>query len=616
MQKKNLCYKSDFKITEKCDAGYAMRFRFLYYVGSPSKAYVASYDGVTYTNCHLNEDGTLTVSFDNHGLGIGDLMVERRYYFDDEQFQSGVCDVVVPAAAVIVIDKDAPTVSKLFQLVLSTVGLSYIECISVVEPYWMYGGFGDSAYANEEARKLAEANRVIAEQKRESDWTTWFTDTKAKFTAWFNGTKTEVSSWLDAAKSEVSTWLNESKAEVSSWFTSTKNEVATWFTSTKNEVKAWFDTAKNDAAKWLSDTKSAWTAWFNQTSAMWTSWFDGIKNTWTTWFNTINTIWDDWFADIKVVWSNWFNPVKVAWETFKTSADTWISDAKSAWATWFGDTKSTWTTWYNSTVSAWDKWFDATKSAWDKWFADTKSAWTSWLDGAKAEWTALKNNVTSAIADVNTAKTATETATDNANAAAARCETAKAAADKATADAISAKDIALSAAGTAKVEAQAAKTIATDASNINNQSKVLISEMNDGLEAQKTATANAETAAASARAAAELASKAGTSIMIRPTGMSVDVPKVVPVGATAIVEVSMSPESCYASKVFQSKKGCFVAPDGSAEFTEIGTAVFYVVPTLNDTIAKKVEVTVRALESLQAEDGTEITMEDGSTFEI
>ena len=37
---------------------------------------------------------------------------------------------------------------------------------------------------------------------------------------------------------------------------------------------------------------------------------------------------------------------------------------------------------------------------------------------------------------------------------------------------------------------------------------------------------------------------------------------------------------------------------------------------LNDTIAKKVEVTVRALESLQAEDGTEITMEDGSTFEI
>ena len=120
MQKKNLCYKSDFKITEKCDAGYAMRFRFLYYVGSPSKAYVASYDGETFTNCHLNEDGTLTVCFDDHGLGIGDLMVERRYYFTDEQYQSGQCDVVLPATPVVVIDKDAPSLSWLFSVVLST----------------------------------------------------------------------------------------------------------------------------------------------------------------------------------------------------------------------------------------------------------------------------------------------------------------------------------------------------------------------------------------------------------------------------------------------------------------------------------------------------------------
>ena len=137
MQKKNLSYKSDFKITEKCDAGYAMRFRFLYYVGSPTKAYVASFDGSIYTNCQLNGDGTLTVCFDDHGLGIGDLMVERRYYLSDEQFQSGVCDIVVPGSPVVVIDKDAPQNCKLFQLCLSPKGLSYIECESIVEPYWM-----------------------------------------------------------------------------------------------------------------------------------------------------------------------------------------------------------------------------------------------------------------------------------------------------------------------------------------------------------------------------------------------------------------------------------------------------------------------------------------------
>ena len=234
----------------------------------------------------------------------------------------------------------------------------------------------------------------------------------------------------------------------------------------------------------------------------------------------------------------------------------------------------------------------------------------------KSDATSATTSANNAAASANTATRNTNAATTAANNAKVACDAATAAANKAKTDCDAAAATAISAADTAKAEAQAAKTIATDASNINNQSKVLISEMNDGLEAQKIATQNAEAAAASAQAAAELASKAGTSIMIRPTGMSVDVPKVVPVGATAMVEVSMSPDSSYASKVFQSKKGCFVAPNGSAEFTEIGTAVFYVVPTLNDTIAKKVEVTVRALESLQAEDGTEITMEDGSTFEI
>ena len=557
MQKKNLPYKSDFKITEKCDAGYAMRFRFLYYVGSPTKAYVASFDGENFENCHLNEDGSLTVCFDDHGLGIGTLMVERRYYFDDEQYQTGKCDIVMPSAPVVVIDKDAPTLSKLFEVVLSTKGLSYLECYAIVEPYWMLGGFGEAAYANEEERKSAEAsrviaenNRVLAENKRQSDWLSWFSDTKNEWGTWFEGKKNEVASW----------------------FTDTKNEVAAWFSGTKSEVGSWFTTAKNDVASWFSGAQSAWNTWFAATKNEVATWFSGAKSEVASWF----------------------------------------SGAQSAWDKWFGDTKSAWSKWYNDNTSAWATWFEA-----------RKTEWTTWLNATKGEWATLKSDASEATTAANNAAESANTATENANDATAAanqaktdCEAATAAANKAKTDCDAAAKTAISAADTAKAEAQSAKAIATDASNINNQSKVLISEMNDGLEAQKTATANAETAAASAQAAAELASKAGTSIMIRPTGMTVDVPKVVPVGATAMVEVAMSPESSYASKVFQSKKGCFVAPDGSAEFTEVGTAVFYVVPTLNDTIAKKVEVTVRALESLQAEDGTEMTMEDGSTFEI
>ena len=616
MQKKNLCYKSDFKITEKCDAGYAMRFRFLYYVGTPAKAYVACFDGSIYSNCQLNGDGTLTVCFDDHGLGIGDLMVERRYYLTDEQFQSGVCDIVVPGSPVVVIDKDVPQDSKLFQLCLSPKGLSYIECESIVEPYWMLGGFGEAAYKNEELRKQQEAARVLAEQKRANAWSEFFGAAQSAWDSWFPDTKNTVKSWYDETTEAVSSWFSSTKTEVSGWFNTTKNDVATWFSTTKNNFTEWFSKAKNDYSVWFADTSGDYTKWITQAKSDWSEWYSDVTTNWAArltamtneWTNKMKSVSDQWTSRLEAInneWSESLAAINNAWDNRLTAINT-------EWSEWFTDTKS-----------AWKSWYDENTQAWATWHNETAQAWTTWFDARISEWATLKRDATDATTAANNAAASANTATENANEATAAanqaktdCKAATAAANQAKTDCDAAAETAIKAADTAKNEAQAAKAIATEASNINNQSKVLISEMNDGLEAQKTATTNAETAAASAQAAAELASKAGTSIMIRPTGMSVDVPKVVPVGATAMVEVSMVPDSCYASKVFQSKRGCFVAPDGSAEFTEIGTAVFYVVPTLNDTIAKKVEVTVRALESLQAEDGTEITMEDGSTFEI
>ena len=55
-----------------------------------------------------------------------------------------------------VIDMDASTLSMLFELVLSTMGLSYLECYAIVEPYWMIGGSGEDAKANEEENKSDE----------------------------------------------------------------------------------------------------------------------------------------------------------------------------------------------------------------------------------------------------------------------------------------------------------------------------------------------------------------------------------------------------------------------------------------------------------------------------
>ena len=127
MKKKEVFFKTDFAITEQCEAGYAMRFRFRYFTDKLRRDYVASFDGENYENCHLNEDGTLTVTFDDHHLGIGDLMVERHFYFDDERFRTGRYNVVVPAQPVIELDKEAEEGERLSVVVLSMQGVLTIR---------------------------------------------------------------------------------------------------------------------------------------------------------------------------------------------------------------------------------------------------------------------------------------------------------------------------------------------------------------------------------------------------------------------------------------------------------------------------------------------------------
>ena len=59
MQIKQIFFKTDFTITERSEAGYGVPFRFKYFTGAPSRAFVASFDGTTYTNCHLDENDNL-----------------------------------------------------------------------------------------------------------------------------------------------------------------------------------------------------------------------------------------------------------------------------------------------------------------------------------------------------------------------------------------------------------------------------------------------------------------------------------------------------------------------------------------------------------------------------
>ncbi|MBQ8938369.1 MAG: collagen-like protein [Bacteroidaceae bacterium] len=146
MDYKNIFFKTDFAITEKSEAGYGVPFRFKYYTASPSRAFVASFDGNTYTNCHLDDDGNLCIGFDDHNMGLGKLMVERTYYLNNSCYVSGVCDERIAPTPVVIEEEGEGGVINKFQIELSLQGETTIAATSTVQPYYAKGDPGKSAY--------------------------------------------------------------------------------------------------------------------------------------------------------------------------------------------------------------------------------------------------------------------------------------------------------------------------------------------------------------------------------------------------------------------------------------------------------------------------------------
>ena len=146
MQIKQIFFKTDFTITEKSEAGYGVPFRFKYYTGAPSRAFVASFDGREYTNCHLDDDGNLVIGFDDQKMGLGILKVERTYYLNDQNYASGVCDEYIAPQPVVIEELDDQEQPVYFNLQLSLQGDASINAVSTIEPYWAKGDPGKSAY--------------------------------------------------------------------------------------------------------------------------------------------------------------------------------------------------------------------------------------------------------------------------------------------------------------------------------------------------------------------------------------------------------------------------------------------------------------------------------------
>ncbi len=92
----NVYYKSDFRVeVANYAADTSTPFVFTYKTTSDGSSYLASFDGENYTNCSVTDEGTLLVTFDSHGLDMGQLSVVREYFVDDEDFADGVANRVV-----------------------------------------------------------------------------------------------------------------------------------------------------------------------------------------------------------------------------------------------------------------------------------------------------------------------------------------------------------------------------------------------------------------------------------------------------------------------------------------------------------------------------------------
>lgn len=142
METKKIFYQSDFRLVEQSDAGFGVPFKFTYYTANPKQSWVATYDGHEYTNCEVDGDGRLCIGFDDHKLGVGTLMVERRYYLTDEHYQTDICDEVIEPTPVI-IKEDEDGVEVEMNVVLGFDGCTAPTITGEIPPYYTKGDKGD-----------------------------------------------------------------------------------------------------------------------------------------------------------------------------------------------------------------------------------------------------------------------------------------------------------------------------------------------------------------------------------------------------------------------------------------------------------------------------------------
>lgn len=132
MKKIPIYFKSDFSAVFAFDGGWNIPFLLSFYTSSASRTFDASFDGEIYNNCHLAEDGRLHVCFENHGLGLGDLRVEARFYLNDACYSDGICKQVIAPFQPEFLDEEG----NVYHITLSSEGDVPLDIVGTFPSFW------------------------------------------------------------------------------------------------------------------------------------------------------------------------------------------------------------------------------------------------------------------------------------------------------------------------------------------------------------------------------------------------------------------------------------------------------------------------------------------------
>ena len=133
--KKEINFRSDFKVFLESDSGWNVPFRvMLYTAGNKTRGHEVAYDGHEYEGCHVDELGRLVVSVDNAGMGMGALLADVEVYLTDKDYADGVCNATWTVGV-----KDADGNA----LVLTAQGETDVEMAAVLPPFYQVGPQGE-----------------------------------------------------------------------------------------------------------------------------------------------------------------------------------------------------------------------------------------------------------------------------------------------------------------------------------------------------------------------------------------------------------------------------------------------------------------------------------------